>query len=159
MVEEAQDIYDQLQDMCWDKKIFRYMEDEINNFSMEWFIKNEQKVYEWWNKVYDTFSSDVKNVWDSAEEAAREELGEEYDDDEITDEMVMNRAEDMAQMFYDDIGKEWEDLIKLVDNFRDDQELLWKIGKLEDDIDECYKIVDNEMSDLIKEKIREIFED
>lgn len=158
MIEEAIDIYDQLEDMCWETPIFRYIREEIDDFSMKWFVENEQKVYEWWEKQYEEFSSDVKGVWDDAKSAAKKELEEDYDEDEITDEMIASEAEGLAQMFYDDIGENWSNLIKLV-QFRDDDDLLWKVGMLEDDIDDCYKTINNEMPDLIKEKIREIFED
>lgn len=158
MIAEVEHIYDNLQDMCWETTIFRYMYDEIG-FDMEWFVKNEKKVYEWWNKLYSEFSSDLNSVWDDAESMAKQDLEEEgYDEDEITDRMVNERAQNMAELLYNDLSDKWEDLIKLVD-FRDDSDLIWKVGRLEDDIDDCYKTVNEEMPDLIKEKIRDIFED
>jgi hypothetical protein len=131
MIEEVEDVYNQLEDLCWSTPIFRYISEKISNFNTKWFFENEKKVYEWWEKHFDEFKNDLESIWEE-------------------DEGV--------EALYDDFNNKWEELIRLV-RFKNDEDLLHKIGNLEDDIDNCYEMMNNEMPYIVKETILEIFEE
>ena len=71
---------------------------------------------------------------------------------------VDSMAESDAEFLYSDFSDTWAALIHLVGDFRDDDQLIRKVQKLSDWLDEVEETIKEELPGLVKDEIRELFE-
>lgn len=91
-----------------------------------------------------------------------ENLGNNISDEEIERDYESEVDEiysDIRWLFERDFAEEWEDIISLAGDFRDEYDLERKIRDLDEPVFEYLDEVEQHLPDLVKEQIMEIFEE
>lgn len=169
--DKLDEIHDELVDINYDDPAWKYamavMEDELNFNILDLLKeKNQQKLLQYIQKQIKMALEDLRAIDDMAIQDGInrvreiEELGDDVSDDEIRnkyEDEVYKYAEGSQYVFEEDFSDNWEELVKVVGDFRDEYELEWKLKRIDDEVIETINKVEEVYQELTKEAFIEVF--